>query len=44
LADDYLADGRPPLPAAVSVEEYNDACFVVKDGGGQKLGFFYFRG
>jgi hypothetical protein len=32
------------FPPPWSVEEYNDACFVVKDGGGQKLGYFYFRG
>jgi hypothetical protein len=31
------------FPPPWSVEE-QDACFVAKDGGGQKLGYFYFRG
>jgi hypothetical protein len=27
----------------MSVEELNDACFVVIDGGGQKLAYVYFE-
>jgi hypothetical protein len=30
---------QPPLPAAWSVEDIG-AAFVVKDGDGQKLGYF----
>jgi len=26
-----------------TIEELNDACFVVKDASGQKLGYFYFE-
>jgi hypothetical protein len=29
-------NGRPPLPAALDVEEM-DACFVVTDSAGQKF-------
>ena len=34
---------RPPLPAALDVEEHNNACFIVKDATGQALGYFYFE-
>jgi hypothetical protein len=26
-----------------SIEELNDACFIVSDASGQKLGYFYFE-
>ncbi len=32
-----------PLPAALDVEEHNDACFIVKGATGQALGYFYFE-
>jgi hypothetical protein len=35
------SDG-PPLPAAWSVEE-RDACFIVRENGGQGLAFVYFE-
>jgi hypothetical protein len=31
------------FPPPWTVEEYNDACFVVKDGAGQKLAYVYFE-
>jgi hypothetical protein len=36
------ADVLPaPLPAALwSIEKHNDACFIVRDGTGQALGYF----
>jgi hypothetical protein len=36
-----MPDRRFPPPW--SVEEYNDACFIVKDPDGQALGYFYFE-
>ena len=32
-----------PLPAAWTVDESNDACFIVRDNTGQALGYFYFE-
>jgi hypothetical protein len=37
------SDGRPPLPATWSIEEANNACFIVRDSTGQALGYFYFE-
>jgi len=31
------------FPPPWSIEELNDACFVVKDSAGQKLGYVYFE-
>ena len=31
------------FPPPWSIEEVNDACFVVKDGAGQKLAYVYFE-
>ncbi len=31
------------FPPPWSVEEYNDACFIVKDADGQALSYFYFE-
>ena len=31
------------FPPPWSVEEYNDACFVVSDGNGQHLAYVYFE-
>jgi hypothetical protein len=31
------------FPPAWSVEEYNDACFVVIESAGQKLSYVYFE-
>jgi hypothetical protein len=31
------------FPPPWSVEEMNDACFIVKDGAGQKLAYVYFE-
>ncbi|MFY9835999.1 MAG: hypothetical protein WAK55_05930 [Xanthobacteraceae bacterium] len=31
------------FPPPWSVEELNDACFVVSDASGQKLGYFYYE-
>jgi hypothetical protein len=31
------------LPAPGRSEELDDACFIVKDSAGQKLGYFYFE-
>ena len=31
------------FPAPWTIEEYNDACFVVKDSAGQKLAYVYFE-
>jgi hypothetical protein len=31
------------FPPPWSIEELNDACFVVKDGGGQKLAYVYYE-
>jgi hypothetical protein len=33
--------GRFPPPW--TIEELNDACFIVSDASGQKLGYFYFE-
>ena len=35
----------PPrrFPPPWSVEEINDACFIVRDKNGQRLGYFYFE-
>jgi hypothetical protein len=27
----------------LTLEEYNDACFIVRDKNGQALGYFYFE-
>jgi len=32
------------FPPPWSVDELNDACFVVTDGAGQKLAYVYFEG
>ena len=32
---------RFPLPW--TIDEMNDACFIVRDGNGQALGYFYFE-
>jgi hypothetical protein len=31
------------FPPPSSVEEYNDACFIVRDNSGQQLGYVYFE-
>jgi hypothetical protein len=31
------------FPPPWTVEEYNDACFIVRDKNGQRLGYFYFE-
>ena len=31
------------FPPPWSVEEYNDACFIVRDSDGQKLAYVYFE-
>jgi hypothetical protein len=31
------------FPPPWSIDEYNDACFIVKDADGQALGYFYFE-
>ena len=38
----------PPMkprrfPPPWTIEEYNDACFIVSDKNGQELGYFYFE-
>jgi hypothetical protein len=33
----------PRFPPPWTVEEYNDACFVVTDSAGQKLPYVYFE-
>ena len=35
--------GRLKNSTPWSIEELNDACFVVKDSAGQKLGYVYFE-
>jgi hypothetical protein len=37
------AGGNRRFPPPWSVEEYNDACFIVKDADGQALSYFYFE-
>src|ERR1700678_947565 len=31
------------FPPPWTIEEYNDACFIVRDKSGQGLGYFYFE-
>ena len=31
------------FPPPWTIEEHNDACFIVKDATGQALGYFYFE-
>jgi hypothetical protein len=31
------------FPPPWTVEEYNDACFIVRDGNGQQLAYVYFE-
>ncbi len=31
------------FPPPWSIEEHNDACFIVRDSTGQALGYFYFE-
>jgi hypothetical protein len=31
------------FPPSWSVEEYDNACFIVRDAGGQALAYFYFE-
>ncbi len=31
------------LPPPWTIDEYNDACFIVRDKNGQALGCFYFE-
>jgi hypothetical protein len=33
----------PRCPPPWSIEENNDACFIVRDKNGQALGYFYFE-
>ena len=33
----------PPRPGPHPAEEANDACFIVRDGTAQALGYFYFE-
>jgi len=35
------ADRRFPPPR--TIEEHNNACFIVRDASGQALGYFYFE-
>ncbi len=37
------ANAGSPLPAALDVEEHNNACFIVRDKNGQALAYFYFE-
>jgi hypothetical protein len=30
-----------PIPAAPTIEDYNDACFIVKDHNGHALAYVY---
>jgi hypothetical protein len=39
---DCLMPGAPPLPPW-SVEEYNSACFIVRNNNGQQLAYVYFE-
>ena len=41
----YSFECEPPrrFPPPWSVEEYNDACFIVTDSAGQKLAYVYFE-
>jgi hypothetical protein len=34
---------RRRFPPPWTIEELNDACFIVSDASGQKLGYFYFE-
>jgi hypothetical protein len=44
VAQDYfVTHAHPPLPSPWSIEELNDACFIVIDGAGQKLAYVYFE-
>ncbi len=36
-----MLDRRFPPPW--TIEEHNDACFIVRDKNGQALGYFYFE-
>ena len=38
-----MAPPRRRFPPPWSVEEYNDACFIVRDHNGQALGYVYFE-
>jgi len=31
------------FPRPWTIEEHNDACFIVRDAAGQALGYFYFE-
>jgi len=31
------------FPPPWTIEEHNDACFIVRDSTGQALGYFYFE-
>ena len=31
------------FPPPCTIEEHNDACFIVRDKGGKALGCFYFK-
>ena len=33
----------PRFPPPWTIEEMNDACFIVRDKNGQQLGYFYFE-
>ena len=37
------SDTPPPLPPPWTIEEINDACFIVRDKNGQQLGYFYYE-
>jgi len=41
MAAALVTTGRVPPPW--SVEEYNDACFIVRDHNGQQLAYCYFE-
>jgi hypothetical protein len=38
-----MPEGTCRFPPPWTVEEHNDACFVVRDKDGQALGYFYFE-
>jgi hypothetical protein len=42
LHDPFLLTARR-FPPPWSIDEYNDACFIVQDSNGQQLAYVYFE-
>ena len=43
MHDPSVSQSRPRLSPPWTIDEANNACFIVRDATGQALGYFYFE-